>query len=72
MAAGDEAAAQGLLPDQAADRRGRGPAVAGGTEILQATDIRVAGESARFGVSEVRWGLFPLGGSVVRLRRQIP
>jgi enoyl-CoA hydratase len=49
-----------------------GPAVAGGTEILQATDIRVAGESARFGVSEVRWSLYPLGGSVVRLRRQIP
>jgi enoyl-CoA hydratase len=49
-----------------------GPAVAGGTEILQATDIRVAGESARFGVSEARWGLFPLGGSAVRLVRQIP
>lgn len=49
-----------------------GPAVAGGTEILQATDIRVAGESARFGVSEARWGLFPLGGSAVRLPRQIP
>lgn len=49
-----------------------GPAIAGGTEILQATDIRVAGESARFGVSEPRWGLFPLGGSAVRLPRQIP
>jgi len=49
-----------------------GPAVAGGTEILQGTDIRIAGESARFGVSEVRWSLYPLGGSVVRLRRQIP
>src|SRR5579885_1932924 len=49
-----------------------GPAIAGGTEILQATDIRVAGESARFGVSEPRWGLFPLGGSAVRLVRQIP
>ena len=49
-----------------------GPAVAGGTEILQATDIRVAGESARFGVSEARWGLFPLGGSAVRLPRQLP
>lgn len=49
-----------------------GPAVAGGTEILQATDLRVAGESARFGVSEARWGLFPLGGSAVRLARQIP
>jgi enoyl-CoA hydratase len=49
-----------------------GPAIAGGTEILQATDIRVAGESARFGVSEPKWGLFPLGGSAVRLVRQIP
>jgi enoyl-CoA hydratase len=49
-----------------------GPAIAGGTEILQATDIRVAGQSARFGVSEARWGLFPLGGSAVRLVRQIP
>ena len=39
---------------------------------LQATDIRVAGESARFGVSEPRWGLYPLGGSAVRLVRQIP
>lgn len=49
-----------------------GPAIAGGTEILQATDIRVAGESARFGVSEPRWGLYPLGGSAVRLPRQLP
>jgi len=49
-----------------------GPAVAGGTEILQACDIRVAGASARFGVSEARWGLFPLGGSAVRLPRQVP
>nr|WP_240959171.1 crotonase/enoyl-CoA hydratase family protein [Rhodococcus sp. HNM0563] len=49
-----------------------GPAIAGGTEILQATDIRVAGSSAKFGVSEAKWGLFPLGGSAVRLVRQIP
>jgi enoyl-CoA hydratase len=49
-----------------------GPAIAGGTEILQATDIRIAGQSARFGISEARWGLFPLGGSAVRLVRQIP
>ncbi|WP_170312846.1 crotonase/enoyl-CoA hydratase family protein [Prescottella subtropica] len=49
-----------------------GPAIAGGTEILQGTDIRVAGESARFGVSEAKLGLFPLGGSAVRLVRQIP
>jgi len=49
-----------------------GVAIAGGTEILQGTDIRVAGESARFGVSEVRWSLYPMGGSAVRLPRQIP
>ncbi len=49
-----------------------GVAIAGGTEILQGTDIRVAAESARFGVSEVRWSLYPMGGSAVRLPRQIP
>ncbi len=49
-----------------------GYAFAGGTEILQGTDIRVAAKGAQFGVTEVRLGLFPLGGSTVRLRRQIP
>ena len=49
-----------------------GVAIAGGTEILQAMDIRVAGEGAKFGVSEARWSLYPMGGSAVRLRRQIP
>ncbi|MFQ5479034.1 MAG: crotonase/enoyl-CoA hydratase family protein [Candidatus Binatia bacterium] len=49
-----------------------GPCIAGGSEILQATDIRVAGEGSTFGISEVRWSLFPSGGSTVRLKRQIP
>jgi len=49
-----------------------GPAIAGGTEILQGTDIRVAGQSAKFGISEARWSLYPMGGSAVRLVRQIP
>jgi len=49
-----------------------GVAIAGGTEILQGTDIRVAGAGARFGVSEARWSLYPMGGSAVRLQRQIP
>jgi enoyl-CoA hydratase len=49
-----------------------GYAIAGGTELLQATDVRVAAKSAVFGVSEVKLGLFPLGASTVRLRRQIP
>jgi enoyl-CoA hydratase len=49
-----------------------GYAVAGGSELLQATDIRVAAESATLGIFEARRGLFPLGGSTVRLVRQIP
>jgi len=49
-----------------------GYALAGGTEILQGTDIRVAAESAMFGVTEVQRGLFPMAGSTVRLPRQIP
>src|SRR6478735_4054153 len=49
-----------------------GYAVAGGTEMLQGTDIRIAGENATFGVWEGKRGLFPLGGSAIRLPRQIP
>src|SRR5690606_2599798 len=49
-----------------------GVAIAGGTEILQGMDVRVAGRSARFGVSEARWSLYPMACSAVRLRRQIP
>lgn len=49
-----------------------GYAYAGGAEILQATDIRVAGEGAKIGITEAKWSLFPLGGSTVRLQRQIP
>jgi enoyl-CoA hydratase len=49
-----------------------GYAVAGGTEMLQGTDIRIAGEGAIFGVWEAKRGLFPLGGSSCRLPRQIP
>jgi enoyl-CoA hydratase len=48
-----------------------GYARAGGTEILQGTDIRIAGESAVFGLTEVQRGLFPMAGSTIRLRRQI-
>jgi enoyl-CoA hydratase len=40
--------------------------------MLQGTDIRIAGESATFGVWEAKRGLFPLGGSAIRLPRQIP
>ncbi len=46
--------------------------IAGGMEFLQGTDIRIAAESATFGLGEVRWGIIPTGGSHIRLPRQIP
>jgi enoyl-CoA hydratase len=49
-----------------------GDAIAGGCELVQGTDLRVAAEGARLGVQEVRWGLFPMGGSSVRLPAQLP
>ncbi|MEI2639183.1 MAG: crotonase/enoyl-CoA hydratase family protein [Microthrixaceae bacterium] len=49
-----------------------GVAIVGGTELLGATEIRVAGRSATFGISEAKWSLYPMGGSVVRIPRQIP
>ena len=49
-----------------------GHAIAGGCELVQGTDIRVAADSARFGVQEVKWALYPIGGSSVRLPRQFP
>jgi len=48
-----------------------GPAIAGGMELVQGTDLRIAAESARFGVQEVKWAIFPAGGSTVRLPRQM-
>lgn len=48
-----------------------GPALAGGTEFLLGTDIRVAAEHATFALTEVRRGLIPGGGSLARLARQL-
>ncbi|WP_167042440.1 enoyl-CoA hydratase-related protein [Salinibacterium sp. ZJ454] len=49
-----------------------GVATAGGMEMLLGTDLRIAAEHASFGLAEVRWGLVPMGGSHVRLPRQVP
>jgi enoyl-CoA hydratase len=49
-----------------------GYAIAGGTELVLASDIRVAAQSARLGLAAVRWGLFPMAGSTLRLPRQVP
>lgn len=46
--------------------------IAGGMELIQATDIRVASENASFGLQEVKWAIVPAAGSLARLQRQIP
>jgi enoyl-CoA hydratase len=40
--------------------------------MIAGTDLRVAAEHATFSLGEVRWGLIPMGGSHIRLPRQIP
>ena len=49
-----------------------GYCIAGGMEMLQGLDIRIASEKAKFAIQEVKWSIFPGGGSTVRLPRQIP
>ncbi|MDO8864000.1 enoyl-CoA hydratase-related protein [Haliea sp. E1-2-M8] len=49
-----------------------GFALAGGSEILGACDLRIAAPQATLGLTEVKRGLAPGGGSMVRLARQIP
>ena len=49
-----------------------GHAIAGGMELVQGTDLRLSVPEARFGVQEVKLGLFPAGGSTVRLPKQLP
>jgi len=48
-----------------------GFALAGGTELALACDIRVAAENARFGQPEVRWAIIPGAGGTQRLPRLI-
>ncbi|MAE93036.1 MAG: enoyl-CoA hydratase [Deltaproteobacteria bacterium] len=49
-----------------------GNALGGGTEMMNACDLRVASDNAVFGTPEVKVGLIPGGGSITRLPRQIP
>ena len=46
--------------------------LAGGTELVQVCDIRIAAAHATFALTEPKRGLIPIGGSLVRLARQIP
>jgi len=48
-----------------------GDCVGGGVELLLATDVRAAAPSARFGLPEVKWSIYPFGGATVKLAQQI-
>lgn len=49
-----------------------GYALAGGTEIVLATDMVVAATNAKFGIPEVKRGLVAAGGGLLRLPHRIP
>jgi len=48
-----------------------GPALAGGLELVLCCDLVVAVSSAAFGDVHANYGMFPAGGSTVRLPRRI-
>jgi len=49
-----------------------GYALAGGTELVLATDLVVASRTAKFGIPEVKRGLAAGAGGLLRLPRRIP
>jgi enoyl-CoA hydratase len=49
-----------------------GPALAGGFEIVLSCDLVVAADDARFGLPEVKRGLFASAGGLVRLPKRVP
>ena len=49
-----------------------GYCLAGGMTLLLATDLRVAAEHAKFGLSEVKRGILPGNGGTQRTLRQLP
>jgi enoyl-CoA hydratase/carnithine racemase len=49
-----------------------GPAMGGGLELALACDLRIASDSARFALTEVRIGSLAGSGGVSRLARSIP
>jgi enoyl-CoA hydratase/carnithine racemase len=48
-----------------------GDCIGGGLELVLATDIRAAVPRARFGLTEVKWSIYPFGGSTIKLVQQI-
>ena len=68
----DLAILRGFTPGKAIIAAVNGFCIAGAMEMMQGTDLRVAAESASFGLQEVRWGIIPAAGSLARLPRQMP
>jgi enoyl-CoA hydratase/carnithine racemase len=48
-----------------------GDCVGGGLELMLSTDIRAAVPTARFGLTEVKWSIYPFGGSTIKLIQQV-
>ena len=48
-----------------------GVCAGGGVELMLSTDIRIAAPHARFGLPEVKWGIYPFGGATAKLVHQI-
>lgn len=48
-----------------------GDCIGGGLELLLSTDIRAAAPKARFGLTEVKWSIYPFGGATIKLIQQI-
>jgi len=48
-----------------------GHCVAGGFELMLASDVRVASSQAKLGLPEVHWGIMPSGGGAMKLIEQI-
>lgn len=48
-----------------------GDCIGGGIELMLASDIRAAAPRARFGLTEVKWSIYPFGGSTIKLIQQI-
>ena len=49
-----------------------GWALGGGSELVLALDLRIAADSAKFGLPEITLGLFPGAGGTQRILRQLP
>lgn len=49
-----------------------GACVGGGMTLMLATDLRIAVEGVRFGLSETKRGIIPANGGTQRIMRQLP